>query len=424
MRPNFLAVAALVLFGAALATPAAAQDLGSTTAAIGASAAIGTGIGTSARGAMDNARNAGPSRSYAADMEEAEDRPGRGGARGEGGAAGKGKPVERGIYLDDDDDDDHDPGPVGPAPDQYTVHKGDTLWDLCQRFLGDPWAWPKVWSRNPTITNPHWIFPGDVIRFGDGNRVAVEPAASKAKAPRLITRAGGSLNKPMTLRRNAFVSTRELAGASKIVGSREEKELLATNDQAYIEFPADHPLKVGERYTIYRPEAPITHPVNGGIVGHTVLILGDVRIEQITQGRIARGTILDAQDPIERGFLVGPLMRQVRAVERKTNKVQLEGRVLSLIRLGALIGSSEVIFIDRGRKQGVEEGNLFYVVRRGDGYRPTMEQDRVQDDRRYPKEVVAELIVVDVRDDTSLAYVQRSSKELRIGDRLEMRKGY
>jgi nucleoid-associated protein YgaU len=43
----------------------------------------------------------------------------------------------------------------------HTVVKGDTLWDLSQNYLGSPWYWPKVWSYNPEIANPHWIYPGN-----------------------------------------------------------------------------------------------------------------------------------------------------------------------------------------------------------------------------------------------------------------------
>src|SRR5258708_38922059 len=53
----------------------------------------------------------------------------------------------------------------GGAGTQHTVQKGDTLWDLSQRYLGSPWYWPKVWSYNPEIANPHWIYPGNVVRF-------------------------------------------------------------------------------------------------------------------------------------------------------------------------------------------------------------------------------------------------------------------
>ena len=54
--------------------------------------------------------------------------------------------------------------------DVYTVVRGDTLWDICQVFFGNPEAWPGLWSiNNDEITNPHYIFPGQLLRLQAGS---------------------------------------------------------------------------------------------------------------------------------------------------------------------------------------------------------------------------------------------------------------
>ena len=54
---------------------------------------------------------------------------------------------------------------AGPIPELHVVRSGDTLWDICFYYFNDPWQWPKIWSYNPQITNPHWIYPGDLVRL-------------------------------------------------------------------------------------------------------------------------------------------------------------------------------------------------------------------------------------------------------------------
>ncbi|MCQ2062699.1 MAG: LysM peptidoglycan-binding domain-containing protein [Fibrobacter sp.] len=49
----------------------------------------------------------------------------------------------------------------------YIVKEGDTLWDLSDEFLHDPFAWPDLWENNRHIEDPHWIYPGDSIYLGD-----------------------------------------------------------------------------------------------------------------------------------------------------------------------------------------------------------------------------------------------------------------
>ena len=47
----------------------------------------------------------------------------------------------------------------------YIIVKGDTLWDISNSFLKDPFLWPLIWKVNPYIANPDLIYPGQKIRI-------------------------------------------------------------------------------------------------------------------------------------------------------------------------------------------------------------------------------------------------------------------
>lgn len=67
----------------------------------------------------------------------------------------------------------------------YRVQKGDTLWAISETFFGDPNFWPKIWSLNTDIYNPHEILPSATVTFSPGSTseppaLAVGPTDSAA----------------------------------------------------------------------------------------------------------------------------------------------------------------------------------------------------------------------------------------------------
>ncbi len=315
-------------------------------------------------------------------------------------------------------------GRAGAAlPEAHVVGRGETLSGVCERYFADPTCWPRLWSENPQVTNPHWIFPGDVLRLRSGR-----PGASvSSPAPRSGgTRIAGRANaQPVVVREAGFIDKDALAESARLNGSREEKIMLASGDQAYIAFDKTKPLRAGERYSVFVADTqnPIRAPETGAVLGYLVRVYGDIVVDQITEKNMARGTLVDLVEPVERGYAVSPKVRLFKSIEPRPAVANLEARILASFSPTMLLSAENFVVLSRGVKDGLAIGNRIFVVRRGDGYRPLME-GWAKPDLRFPKEVVAELWVMDVRDSVSVAWVARSTKELRIGEIAELRKGH
>jgi DNA-binding SARP family transcriptional activator len=94
-------------------------------------------------------------------------------------------------------------GPSGPAPqaspgtqvaDQmrtYVVERGDTLWGIAERELGDPLHWSEIYKLNEgrpqpggaTLTDPHWIDPGWTLLLPASPAAPTPPATPMPTPP-------------------------------------------------------------------------------------------------------------------------------------------------------------------------------------------------------------------------------------------------
>ena len=341
-----------------------------------------------------------------------------------------------------------------PQSDTHTVQEGDTLWDISDRYFGDPWHWPELWSYNPEITNPHWIYPLDQVRLSAGAAeqevvaTATPAAAQKVpaagfkeppqglptdQAPRVTVPAHLLKGDAIFLRDEGYLDDDDIKASGQIVAGGEEQMLLSSSDLVYVRFKAGQKVQPGQQYTVYRPVHPFEREV--GEKGHLVRIQGTVLIRSFDEKKsMARAAITETIDPVERGMPVTLMERRFDLAQPHPNQSNVVAHIIASVQPRSLLAYGNVVFLDVGQGKGIMPGNRFFVVRRGDNWldvlsRPAEQMGNIVPIPKYnkndlPKEVVAELRVVKVRKRVTIAVITRSDTDVFLGDTVEMRVGF
>lgn len=342
--------------------------------------------------------------------------------------------------------------------DVHVVQEGDTLWDVSAHYFDDPWHWPQIWSWNPEITNPHWIYPLDQIRLsaqklnadqvvaqtkaetgGGGPGGYGEKAASAGMlagtevAPNVVVPQDAFTPGAIFLRDQGYLDAESLRTAGQITGGHEEQMFLSPTDQVYVRFKSDQDVRAGQSYTIFRAIKPEER--EEAEQGVLVRVLGSIVVRSYDRNkRLARGLITESMEPIERGMFVAQVDRRFDLVAPKRNASNVVAHIIASVQPRRLISYGNVVFLDVGEGKGIQPGNRFFVVRRGDDWLDTIDAEPTEignvtevppyDKQELPKEVVAELRVLKVRKKTTIAIITRSDTDLSLGDAVEMRAGF
>jgi LysM repeat protein len=338
-------------------------------------------------------------------------------------------------------------------PKTHTVRKGDTLWDLAQHYLRDPFLWPGIYRLNTDVVeDPHWIYPGEVLRIAPSDNIAAVPTMdtpvpqvegdsatlmadstrgsgtdstdalargpqqpSMAEAdnaepgllfPERKPRSVSEILKSYThqpyraLRRNEFYSSGFLTENQrlpygKVVGPVTPQQIKAVNSRANampyssisVEPPSGATYAVGDSLLLLQVGKEIEP------YGHVVLPTGVARVTEALDGHYV-ATIVATYGAIRNGQRTLPIESFNPGAGGRAVPVSdgVRGALVGGLGRQELKEPQMVVFINKGREDGVSTGDLFEVRRR---------PGRGSDGMIRVNELMATMQIVHVRDHTA-----------------------
>ncbi|MBZ5587622.1 MAG: LysM peptidoglycan-binding domain-containing protein [Acidobacteriia bacterium] len=329
----------------------------------------------------------------------------------------------------------------------YIIQKGDTLWALAKKNLGNPYLWPQLWEKNKYIRDAHWIYPGDPLVVGvkaaevsppapTAPPAAPTPPAAQPAPPATTGEAGaGAEGAGKGPGGEVPAGTLVAAGSEDdiycfaylddknarpqlTIASAEDIEYtfgFSTNDIVYLSGGEAEGVKAGQEYFIVQPVRKLHHPATDAILGTVIRYLGRARV-LCTQDHAATAEILSSCDSIPIGTWLKPyepipipMTLVTKPVERcDPSSTKAKGYIVYTKDDTVTVGQDHVAMIDLGEADQVSPGSQAIVYRDN----PVAGAPRI---------LLGEVAVLTTSNHWATVKIIRSQSPMRVGDRVELK---
>ena len=377
----------------------------------------------------------------------------------------------------------------------YTVVKNDWLFKISKRFFGTGHFYPKIWSLNSFITNPHYIEPGMILSFTTGsgamppqvklgtftndelnatpgsigtqnpddlanfgedakpkwldekkqleNQGVYFQYASEENMDDLIKAGEQALNReyenyepprsefdviiPQNYDKSGFdknsriyysfkegfylstfVTTNIVQDFGEITNGPDENMFFSTKDRAYVKFNESMNVLPGDKFSIYSAMGKAKHKTSDR-EGYKYAIVGQVKLIRKIKDKWEVEFIEVAGTP-QRGDRITTYTPKIEKITRTYNSRLVEAAILSTFNeRQAIIGYGDVVYLDRGRADGIDMGNVFEVY----GFKDRLLDEKITDQPTYK---LGELTIITLSDNFATAIVTSSIRDFYVGD--------
>ena len=316
------------------------------------------------------------------------------------------------------------------APMNYTVKRGDTLWDISAVFLKDPWFWPEIWQINPQVENPHLIYPGDVLSLAVGAGGDAHVFISQYSGARLQPRLRSEdLEGPIDtlafsaiaafLSKPSVVTEEQVLAAPHIVAFRDGHMIGGEGHEAYVR-NLNAPLN--QRFSVMHVAQPIYDFETNELVGYQAAYVATAVVNR--PGEIARTILTEGSREALRGDrLMSQEGEESLSFKPHASTTNIDGQIIAIADEASQVGNYQVVVLNRGQRHGLTPGVVLAVDQRGEvmhdvwGKRP-FGKDALGPTVQLPFERAGTLIVFKVFNRVSYGLVIGARAPMQVADRV------
>jgi len=320
--------------------------------------------------------------------------------------------------------------PLFKTTEQYVVKEGDTLWDISNKFLHEPWKWSELWLENPSIENPNLIYPKDIINIvknNEGNYITLNRNSSLAeytlddnmqyvkKSPSATEE---SLSDAIPLLKydrikkymsdNFIVDSEYLKNKGYVIKNPDGNLISGTNDDVFVYFDN---LKSGQIFTIYNNVKE--YKDRDKVLGQEVNKVGEGIITAVSNENVGLMKILSTKTGIKSNYNIIP-KEKIETPNYFPSKPSsnISGRIISIGDNVSSVGLYDSILINKGLEDDLEVGNLLEIKSKEEIIK-NPDPNRPDETLTLPNKALGLLMLYKVYDNLSYGVIVKSTAPIK-----------